>query len=169
MVTKAPAKRHPASVQKPPRAPKATTPDVDAGVGAEPAPAPTNGTKPTPPLSSIGKGIARYLNEVRDLGIGRIGRPSVPRKPETLRKSIALHEKRLAEAKSPLVELVERSTLLDLRAMLAEMGTPTARSEAHTFFVAYAGAWAVAKGVSYPAFREMGVPAAVLREAGITP
>lgn len=116
----------------------------------------------------IARGLSAYLEECRRLGLARGPgqKPLLQRKTETIEKSIVKHKTRLADATSPLVELTERSLLIELRAVLAERGEG-GPSEAQQFFVQHAGAWATAKGISYYAFREMGVPAAVLKEAGI--
>lgn len=117
---------------------------------------------------SIAKGLGKYLDECRRLGLAKTGqKPMSQRSTESIEKSIVKHEARLSKTTSLLVELQERSLLLELRAVLAERGEGGGPSEAQQFFVRHAAAWAEGKGVSHYAFREMGVPVAVLREAGI--
>jgi hypothetical protein len=56
---------------------------------------------------------------------------------------------------------------LDLQAELATMDTSDELRELECEFVAIAASYGDRRGISYAAWREIGIPAAVLREAGI--
>lgn len=57
---------------------------------------------------------------------------------------------------------------IDLNAELASMGDPVDLSAVEDDFVAAAKGYGERKGISYAAWREVGVPAAVLKRAGIS-
>ncbi len=157
-------KRTPRGVSKTPRAPK-----TNGAAVPEPTEAP-----PAPSYEAIGKmkiaaGITRYLEECQTLGTRPRGqKPMAARKPETIRKSIAKHEAKAETAPTLIAQLKERSLIIDLRRALDAQGAGEI-SDARAFFITYAGEWALKNGVSYAAFREMGVTAGVLKAAGIQP
>lgn len=57
---------------------------------------------------------------------------------------------------------------MDLTAELAEMDNAIDLTAIETAFVGAASGYAERKGISYAAWRELGVPADVLKRAGIT-
>ncbi len=57
---------------------------------------------------------------------------------------------------------------LDLTAELSTRSAPDDLAELEAAFVEVAKPFAEAKGITYPAWREVGVPASVLARAGIT-
>ena len=57
---------------------------------------------------------------------------------------------------------------LDLTAELSARSAPDDLAELEAAFVEVAKPFAEAKGITYPAWREVGVPASVLARAGIT-
>lgn len=64
------------------------------------------------------------------------------------------------------VELVQER--LDLQDQLAALESKDDLAELEKEFISIAADYSDRKGISYSAWREVGVPAAVLREAGIT-
>lgn len=87
--------------------------------------------------------------------------------PDDLRNRIDTLREQAAQAKaSDRLKLVQDRINLEQRLESMEVGFDiTALKEG---FVKVAKAYAVRKGISYSAFREVGVSAAVLQEAGIT-
>jgi hypothetical protein len=84
-------------------------------------------------------------------------------------------ERRLAaiEEQTPEADLLTRLSLIqermDLTYELESMGSTGPDLEAlEAGFVAYAGGYSARKGISYAAWRELGVPAAVLKQAGVS-
>ncbi len=72
------------------------------------------------------------------------------------------------ETADPLRRLQLAQEELDLTEELARMDQGTDLNELEGAFIEVASSYASRKGISYAAFREVGVPAAVLKEAGIT-
>ncbi len=66
---------------------------------------------------------------------------------------------------SKRVELIQKR--LDLESELAAAGDATDLEALETDFVDAAAPYSERKGITYPAWRELGVPAAVLKRAGI--
>lgn len=83
-------------------------------------------------------------------------------------------EKRLAqiEADLPTTSPLQRVKLIqermDLTAELSASDAPVDLSDLEVGFVQNAGAYSQRKGISYAAWRELGVPGAVLVKAGIS-
>ena len=63
------------------------------------------------------------------------------------------------------VELIQKR--LDLEERLVELGDAPDIDQLQRDFVSAAAEYSERKGITYPAWREAGVPAAVLKEAGI--
>lgn len=137
-------------------------------------------TKERADATRITKAVARYLDQCREHGangkpgvwLGSLkGYPARTSDPETVAAVIDLYQREVIPAlTSPVQELKARQRVMTLRRELERMrkvsnGTADAARED---FVLVAADWAVTNGISYAAFREMGVPADVLREAGIT-
>lgn len=72
------------------------------------------------------------------------------------------------ETADPLKRLQLTQEQLDLEAELAAGETTVDISALEKEFIAAAGSYASRKGISYGAFRSVGVPPAVLRAAGIS-
>lgn len=72
------------------------------------------------------------------------------------------------DAATPLkrVQLIQKR--LDLEQALESMGETVSIEELEDQFVEMAGAYSKRKNISYQAWREMGVPAAALKKAGIS-
>ena len=107
--------------------------------------------------------VSRYL-EALAAGKGKRGRK---RTPESINMQITRIDKDLAEA-SPIrrLELVQRR--FDLVAERDRLATRVDLEGLEKEFVKVAKSYAQRNGISYGAFRESGVPADVLKRAGIT-
>jgi len=90
------------------------------------------------------------------------------RTPDSIKKRLAVIEATIGDA-AKLAELKLRQERLDLTAELAA-GSPTVDLAAiETDFVAVANAFGRRQGITYRVWRETGVSAAVLKQAGIRP
>jgi hypothetical protein len=104
--------------------------------------------------------VAAYLNALRA--------PKVPaRSRASLEKRRAQIEQWIAEEQSPIrqVELIQRR--LDTDAQLAQIDHAQRLPELEAAFVKVAASWCRRSRVSPAALREVGVPASVLRKAGL--
>jgi hypothetical protein len=110
-----------------------------------------------------GRAVRRYL-EALEANKPRRGRR---RSPESITKRLEAIETDLPTA-NPLKRLHLIQERLDLQAALeaTEVGIDLADLEAQ--FVAVAASYGERKGITYSAWRELGVPAPVLAQAGIT-
>jgi hypothetical protein len=63
------------------------------------------------------------------------------------------------------VELIQKR--LDLERRLVDLGDPVDLDALEAAFVEAVGPYSDRKGISYPAWREVGVPAATLKEGGL--
>lgn len=90
-----------------------------------------------------------------------------PRDPESIRRRLKEIDGQLQEA-TPLQRLSLIQRRLDLEAELAALDAGTDISELEVAFVKYASAYSSRKGISYSAWRSVGVEPRVLAEAGIT-
>lgn len=89
------------------------------------------------------------------------------RTPESIKKQLDQVEADLAEA-DPMQELLLVQKRRDLESALAALDEKVDLSGLEKDFVTNAKDYAQSKGISYASFREVGVPAEVLRKAGIT-
>lgn len=89
------------------------------------------------------------------------------RTPESVQKQLDNVVARLAEEtdRLKLLELMQQE--IDLTAELEQMERATDIAEIEAEFVRIAAGYADRKGITYRAFREVGVPAATLHRAGI--
>lgn len=114
---------------------------------------------------SIGRRQARIVNEY--LTALESARPRRGRRtPESIRERLARLDDQIATA-SPAkrVELIQER--LDLAEELESLEAETDITEIESEFVEVARDYSERKGISYRAWREVGVPAAVLKKAGI--
>lgn len=88
------------------------------------------------------------------------------RTPESIAKRLEVLEGEIA-ASSALKKLELAQERLDLQAELDRMGETVDLTELENQFAAHAKAYGEAKGISYTAWREVGVSAATLKAAGI--
>ena len=112
-----------------------------------------------------GRKEARAINAyLESLAPRRRGRPittaSISKRLETLNAQIRREKNALRR-----VEMTQKR--MDLETQLAQMKAAADRSGLEKGFIANAAAYSERKGISYGAWREAGVPAAVLGKAGI--
>jgi hypothetical protein len=107
------------------------------------------------------KAISNYLGAIESRRPGR----KVTR--ESLETRLAGIDERIAAEQNPLkrVELVQSK--LDSQKALQLMGEAQNEEDVEKGFVENAASYSERKGITYGAWREAGVPAAVLKKAGI--
>ena len=107
------------------------------------------------------KAISNYLGAIESRRPGR----KVTR--ESLEARLAGIDERIAAEQNPLkrVELVQSK--LDSQKALQLMGEAQNEADVEKGFVENAASYSERKGITYGAWREAGVPAAVLKKAGI--
>ncbi|MCU0312008.1 MAG: hypothetical protein MUE36_13810 [Acidimicrobiales bacterium] len=109
-----------------------------------------------------GRAVRSYL-EALDAHKPKRGRK---RTPESMQKQLDRIEREIPEA-DPLKRLQLVQQRLDLEAELASAGETVDLSALEAGFVDAARAYGERKGISYTAWRELGVPASALKAAGI--
>ena len=94
-------------------------------------------------------------------------RPGRPLTSDGLNMRMKKVNEKLESSQDPLekVELVQSK--LDIEKALADLGNTQDLASLESGFVENASAYSERKGISYTAWREIGVPAVVLRRAGI--
>jgi hypothetical protein len=94
-------------------------------------------------------------------------RPGRPVSKDSLQKRLEKVNEKLGSAESPLetVDLIQSK--LDIERALAQVENAQDYAALETGFVENVASYSDRKGVSYTAWREFGVPAAVLKKAGI--
>lgn len=112
-----------------------------------------------------GRAVARYLEVLGD-------RPKRGRKrnPQSITKRLTVIEGALSNGANPLQRLKLVQERLDLQDELAKLQTTVSESDraaAEAAFVNVAAGYSERKGLSRAAWREIGVPPAVLSKAGI--
>ena len=110
-----------------------------------------------------GRSVRRYL-EALDAHKPKRGRK---RTPESMQKRLDRIDTELVTA-DPLKRLQLIQERLDLKAELDAAGEKVDLSGLEQEFVDAAAAYSARKGISYAAWRELGVEAAVLKRAGIS-
>jgi uncharacterized protein YicC (UPF0701 family) len=110
-----------------------------------------------------GRAVRRYLDAL-EAHRPRRGRK---RTPESITRRLAKIEQELATAESlKRLHLVQER--LDLQSELATMDDKVDLGELEKEFVSAAKPYSERKGISYAAWRELGVPANALKQAGIS-
>ena len=89
------------------------------------------------------------------------------RTPESMKKKLQKIEKEIPTA-DPLTRLQLIQQRIDLEADLAATGETVDMTALENAFIGSARAYGERKGISYSAWRELGVPAATLKAAGIS-
>jgi hypothetical protein len=112
---------------------------------------------------SQGLAVRRYLQALEENKPRRGRRPSV----EATEKALAEIDQKLASA-DPLRRLHLIQERKDLQARLSNAGQSVDLSALEDAFVKGAAEYGSRKGISYESWREVGVPAEVLRRAGIS-
>lgn len=109
-----------------------------------------------------GRAVASYLDALK------AAKPKRGRKrtPESMSKRLARIEVELKSA-SQLKKLQLIQERIDLRAELATYGTKKDISDAEGAFIEVAASYSEAKGITFRAWRAMGVTAEVLDQAGV--
>lgn len=110
------------------------------------------------------RAVSAYLNLIDQ-------RPKRGRKrtAESVGRQLERVQARLAKGEAdPVARLILIQERLDLVAELEAMGQTVDVSAIEAAFVAHAKGFSDRKGVSYSAWRELGVPADMLRRAGIS-
>jgi hypothetical protein len=94
-------------------------------------------------------------------------KPGRPVNKATLNKRLDRVNEKLAESSDPLgrVELIQ--SRLDIAKALADSDIAEDMGALEAGFIEHAASYSERKGVSYTAWREFGVPASVLRAAGV--
>lgn len=110
-----------------------------------------------------GRSVRRYL-EALDTHKPKRGRR---RTTDSMQKRLARIDVELAAA-DPLKRLQLIQERLDLSAELEAADTKVDLTELEQEFVSAAAAYSARKGISYAAWRELGVEASVLKRAGIS-
>lgn len=122
-----------------------------------------------------GRAVAAYLEALRlralgkseAVGIGRVpGLPATSTDPEVVDRAAAHWQEQAAQEASILKELELRARARRLAEGAQQL---RAKPDLETGFVKYAASYGKRKGVQWETWREMGVPAEVLRAAGISP
>lgn len=111
----------------------------------------------------LGQSVREYL-EALDEHRPKRGRR---RTPDSIQKRLDAVNERLKAAK-PLERVQLAQERIDLRAELDRLGTKVDLGQLEDRFVKAAKQYAERKGISYAAWREAGVPAEILKRAGIS-
>lgn len=116
---------------------------------------------------SQGRAEGRIVREYLDAL--RANKPKRGRKrtPESISKRLAAIDDELTEADA-LTELKLVQERRDLTAELAAMGQNVHVAEVEEAFVKVAPSYSRRQGISYSSWRDVGVPASILRRAGIS-
>jgi hypothetical protein len=110
----------------------------------------------------LGRAVRDYLEHLE------WAKPSRGRKRDTSPERLAEVDGQIADADSPLQRLQLIQLRKDLEAAAETEDDPAEAERLRKAFVKAARSYSKSKGISYGAWREAGVPADVLREAGIT-
>jgi len=110
----------------------------------------------------LGRAVRKYLDAL-DQNRPRRGRK---RTTESIKRRLDAIAKQLTDA-SPLQRLQLVQERMDLKAELEQLGAKVDLSALERDFAQVARDYSERKGISYAAWRELGVPADVLKRAGI--
>lgn len=94
-------------------------------------------------------------------------RPGRPVTPESVKERISTLEEKIASEEDPLKRVDLTQQKLDAEKQLEEVEKSADLDELEKGFVEVAKSYSERKGITYTAWREAGVPASVLKEAGI--
>lgn len=107
------------------------------------------------------RAIKAYLSAIE----GR--KPGRPVTKESLEKRLANVEAKIAGVENPLEKVDLIQSKLDIEKALAQVDDHSNLEELQAGFEEHAKAYSDRKGISYTAWREIGVSATVLKSAGI--
>ena len=107
------------------------------------------------------RAIKAYLSALKSR------RPGRPVTKESLQARLERVEKQIEDASDPLESVSLAQAKLDIEDQLARMDESENLEALEDGFIEYAKGYSERKGISYTAWRQVGVPAAVLRKSGI--
>ena len=107
------------------------------------------------------RAIKAYLSALKSR------RPGRPVTKESLQSRLERLNKQLDDATDPLESVSLTQARLDIEDQLSRMDESENLEALEAGFVKYAKGYSERKGISYTAWRQVGVPAAVLRKAAI--
>lgn len=107
------------------------------------------------------RAVRRYLESLANRPDGRRG--SVGK----LKARLARTEAALEKSEDPLEQLELHQDKLDLQRRIAELENSQDNANLEAEFIRVAKSYSERKGITYAAWRQVGVPARVLKEAGI--
>ena len=110
-----------------------------------------------------GRAVRKYLEALEQHRPKRGRR----RTPDSINARLEKIDREFGDA-DPVTRLTLVQERIDLQAELAAMEDPVDLDAVEAEFVAAAKGYGERKGISYAAWREVGVPAAVLKRAGIS-
>ena len=110
-----------------------------------------------------GRAVRKYLEALEQHRPKRGRR----RTPDSINARLEKIDREFGDA-DPVTRLTLVQERIDLQAELAAMEDPVDLDAVEAEFVAAAKGYGERKGISYAAWRELGVPAAVLKRAGIS-
>lgn len=107
------------------------------------------------------RAIKSYLKALADKKPGR------PVTKESLNKRLETVNRKIDESDNPLAQVELIQSRIDIEQALANLEEAEDMESLEADFVEHAASYSERKGISYTAWREYGVPAKVLRAAGI--
>ncbi len=114
-----------------------------------------------------GRGLSRPVRDYLEAIDGNKPKRGRKRTPDSIKARLEVIKEQLPTAAiMKKVELVQERRNLEVE--LATMGTTVDLTELEKGFVASAKTYSARKGISYAAWREIGVSAEVLKKSGIT-
>lgn len=116
---------------------------------------------------AVGRNEGRIVREYLEALRSSKGRPGRKRTPDSIAKRLQAIQVELADA-SPVRELELVQERFDLESELANMGNRIDPTSLEDGFVKVAKGYSVRKGLSYNAWRAVGVEPGVLKRAGIS-
>jgi hypothetical protein len=114
---------------------------------------------------AVGRRESRAIRRYLDAMASR--RPGRPVTTETLKKRLSTIAGQLESESNSLTRVDLHQRLIDTRTQLAQLEDAADLDALEEGFVAAVGGYSSRKGISYQAWRAAGVPAAVLKKAGI--
>lgn len=107
------------------------------------------------------RAIKSYLKALADRKPGR------PVTKESLNKRLETVNRKIDDSDNPLAQVELIQSRIDIEQALENLEEAEDMESLETEFIEHAASYSERKGISYTAWREYGVPAKVLRTAGI--
>jgi len=117
--------------------------------------------------AALAEGRAQARTIKAYLGVLNDRKPGRPVTPESLKARLARIEEKLATEPDPLKRLDLVQQRIDVHDALSRIDAASALDELEAGFVQVAAAYSERKGITYAAWRQVGVPVAALDRAGI--